>query len=94
MLVIPGSRWAIVLTAVADADHGRDSTRSPSPGVPAEGDVALDLDDTLLHKSGRRVDGAAVFRDAVRSATKRVVYALGLHLVVVTFHRRALSGAI
>lgn len=48
------------------------------------GVVALDCDDTLFHKSGRRVDGAGVFRDAVRSHGRRVVYALGLNLVVVT----------
>lgn len=49
-----------------------------------EGDIWLDCDDTLFHKSGRRVDGAGVFRDAVRSTHTRVVYALGLNLVVIT----------
>lgn len=49
-----------------------------------DGVVALDCDDTLFHKSGRRVDGAGVFRDAVRSSGRRVVYALGLNVVVVT----------
>lgn len=49
-----------------------------------EGIVLLDLDDTLFHKSGRKVDGAGNFRDAVRSTGKRVVYALGLNLVVLT----------
>ena len=29
--------------------------------------IEIDLDDTLLHKSGRRVDGAGWWRDAVRS---------------------------
>jgi hypothetical protein len=48
------------------------------------GAVMLDVDDTLLHKSGRRVEGAGVFRDAVRSSVRRVVYALGLNLVMVT----------
>jgi hypothetical protein len=48
------------------------------------GPVALDCDDTLFHKSGPRVAGAGVFRDAVRSTVRRVVYALGLNLVVVT----------
>jgi hypothetical protein len=37
----------------------------------------------LHHKSGRRVDGAGIFRDAVRSTAKKVVYALGLNLVVI-----------
>ena len=44
----------------------------------------LDLDDTLFHKSGRKVNGAGNFRDAVRSCGKRVVYALGLNLVILT----------
>jgi len=48
------------------------------------GVVALDCDDTLFHKSGRHIDGAGVFRDAVRSTGRRVVYALGLNLVVIT----------
>ena len=49
-----------------------------------EGVIALDCDDTLFHKSGRRIDGAGVFRDAVRSSARRVVYAMGLNLVVVS----------
>ncbi len=48
------------------------------------GVIGLDCDDTLFHKCGRKVDGAGVFRDAVRSTIDRVVYALGLNLVVVT----------
>ena len=31
------------------------------------GVVAIDCDDTLCHKSGRHIDGAGVFRDALRS---------------------------
>jgi len=46
--------------------------------------VPLDLDDTLFHKSGRKVEGAGIFRDAVRSTGRRVVYALGLNVVVLT----------
>jgi hypothetical protein len=49
-----------------------------------EGVVPLDCDDTLFHKSGRKVEGAGVFRDAVRSSAGRVAYALGLNLVVIT----------
>jgi len=49
-----------------------------------EGSVAVDLDDTLFHKWGRKVQGAGIFRDAVRSVGKTVVYALGLNLVVLT----------
>jgi len=48
------------------------------------GAVPVDCDDTLFHKTGRRVNGAGVFRDAVRSTSRRVVYALGLNLVVIT----------
>jgi hypothetical protein len=48
------------------------------------GVVSLDVDDTLFHKAGRQVEGAGVFRDAVRSTVRRVVYALGLNLVVLT----------
>ncbi|MGH9177370.1 MAG: IS701 family transposase [Acidimicrobiales bacterium] len=48
------------------------------------GVVGLDCDDTLFHKSGRRVDGAGVFRDAVRSTARSVVHAVGLNLVVIT----------
>jgi hypothetical protein len=48
------------------------------------GVISLDCDDTLFHKSGRKVAGAGTFRDAVRSTGQRVVYALGLNLVVVT----------
>jgi hypothetical protein len=49
-----------------------------------EGVVPHDCDDTLFHKSGRKVEGAGVFRDAVRSSAGRVAYALGLNLVVIT----------
>lgn len=48
------------------------------------GVISLDCDDTLFHKSGRKVAGAGKFRDAVRSTGQRVVYALGLNLVVIT----------
>jgi hypothetical protein len=48
------------------------------------GPVRLAVDDTLFHKSGRCVDGAGIFRDAVRSTRSKVVYALGLNLVIVT----------
>jgi hypothetical protein len=48
------------------------------------GVVSLDCDDTLFHKAGRKVNGAGIFRDAVRSTLRRVVHALGLNLVVIT----------
>jgi len=47
-----------------------------------EGPVPILIDDTLLKKTGRQVDGTGIFRDAVRSTRSRVVYALGLNLVV------------
>jgi len=46
--------------------------------------VLIDIDDTLFHKTGRHVDGAGLFRDAVRSTRNRVVHALGLNVVVAT----------
>ena len=51
--------------------------------VPS-GVLELDLDDTLLHRTGRKVDGAGSWRDAVRSYGKRTVIAWGLNLLVVT----------
>jgi hypothetical protein len=48
------------------------------------GIVILALDDTLFHRSGRKVDGAGWWRDAVRSTHKNVVYAWGLNLIVLT----------
>jgi hypothetical protein len=48
------------------------------------GIVTLALDDTLFHHSGRTIDGAGYWRDAVRSTKKKVVTAWGLNLVVLT----------
>ncbi|HVA06501.1 MAG TPA: transposase [Acidimicrobiales bacterium] len=48
-----------------------------------EGVVEVLVDDTVAHKSGRKVVGAGVFRDAVRSTKNKVVYAWGLNVVVV-----------
>lgn len=48
------------------------------------GSIPLDLDDTLFHKSGRKVDGASWWRDAVASTGQKVVHAFGLNLVVLT----------
>jgi hypothetical protein len=50
----------------------------------AEGPVRIDIDDTLFKKTGPNVEGTGIFRDAVRSTRSRVVYALGLNLVVAT----------
>jgi hypothetical protein len=46
--------------------------------------ITLALDDTLFHRSGRKVNGAGYWRDAVRSTRKHIVYAWGLNLVVLT----------
>ena len=51
--------------------------------VAPTGVIELVCDDTLHHKSGRHVEGAGTFRDAVRSTVRKVVYALGLNLVVI-----------
>jgi hypothetical protein len=51
---------------------------------PADAPVSCDIDDTVWHKTGRRIDGSGVWRDAVRSTKNRVVHTLGLNLVVVT----------
>ena len=50
----------------------------------AVGDLFLDLDDTLFHKTGRKISGAGFFRDAVRSTRNKTVFAWGLNLVVLT----------
>ena len=46
------------------------------------GSLVLLLDDTLLHRPGRKVQGAGTWRDAVRSTAKAVVFARGLNVVV------------
>jgi hypothetical protein len=46
--------------------------------------LILDLDDTLFHKAGRKVNGAGTFRDPIRSRGRRAVFAHGLNLVVLT----------
>lgn len=49
-----------------------------------DGMIELACDDTLFHHEGAKVEGAGVFRDAVRSTIGKVVYARGLNLVVIT----------
>ncbi len=49
-----------------------------------DGALAVDIDDTLFNKSGTKVAGAGNFRDPIRSTGGKVVYALGLNLVVAT----------
>ena len=48
------------------------------------GTIPIDLDDTIFHRTGRKVQGAGYFRDAVRSTAKQVVYCWGLNLVVLS----------
>jgi len=60
--------------------------------VSDDASVFLDLDDTVFHKTGRKIEGAGSFRDAVNSTRKRVVYTLGLNLVVITVLRSAKSA--
>lgn len=48
------------------------------------GTITLALDDTLFHHSGRKVNGAGYWRDAVRSTSTKNVSAWGLNLVVLT----------
>lgn len=72
--------WRLLALALANALVG--------PGKA----LHLDLDDTLFHKTGRKVEGAGNFRDTVRSTKKHVVYALGLNLVVMTLRITAPWG--
>jgi hypothetical protein len=53
-------------------------------GLTPAGRIVCDVDDTVFKKTGRRIVGAGIFRDAVRSTRNRVVYAFGLNLVVIT----------
>ena len=46
-----------------------------------EGLLWCQTDDTVHKKSGRKVEGASVWRDAVRSTRNKVVYAWGLQFV-------------
>ena len=49
-------------------------------------ELSLLLDDTLLHKTGRKVAGAGQYHDAVRSTKARTVTAWGLNVVVLALH--------
>lgn len=66
-----GRLWDIVVRLIADAF------------VPF-GEILAALDDTLVHKSGCKVEGVGIYRDAVHSTKKKTVCALGLNLVVLT----------
>ena len=51
------------------------------------GVIPTDLDDTLFHRSGRKINGAGWWRDAVRSTGTNIVQAWGLNLVVLTLRK-------
>ena len=44
--------------------------------------IPLTLDDTTFHKTGRKMNGAGWWRDAVRSTGQKLVHCFGLNLVV------------
>jgi hypothetical protein len=48
------------------------------------GVVWMDMDDTIFHRTGRKVDGAGWWRDAIRSTASHVVHCWGLNLVVLS----------
>ena len=57
-----------------------------------EGRIDLLLDDTLFHRRGRKIEGAGIFRDAVRSSANSVVYDRGLNLLVLALRVKAPWG--
>ncbi len=48
------------------------------------GMVWLDLDDTVFHHTGKKIDGAAWWRNAARPTAVKIVHCWGLNLVVLT----------
>jgi hypothetical protein len=46
--------------------------------------ISMDIDDTVFHKTGPKVDGAGWWRDAVRSSKTKVVHCFGLNLIILT----------
>ena len=46
--------------------------------------ISVDIDDTVFHKTGHKVDGAGWWRDAVRSTKTTVVHCFGLNLIILT----------
>ena len=73
----PDARWSMaklwrILTRILIATFCRNGT------------ITLALDDTLFHHSGKKVNGAGYWRDAVRSTKSKTICAWGLNLVVLT----------
>ncbi len=56
------------------------------------GVIPLTVDDTVAKKTGRKISGAGIFRDAVRSTRNKVVYAWGLNIVLLTLPVHARWG--
>ena len=77
----PDARWSL-------AKLWRLLTKTLIQRLCRNGTITLALDDTLFHRSGKKVNGAGWWRDAVRSTQKNVVYAWGLNLVVLTLQIR------
>jgi len=73
----PDARWSM-------ADVWRILTRMLIAIFCRNGTITLALDDTLFHHSGKKVNGAGYWRDAVRSTKSKTIYAWGLSLVVLT----------
>jgi hypothetical protein len=56
------------------------------------GTILVDFDDTLYHHTGRKIEGAGWWRDAVRSTGTKIVHAWGLNIVVLTLRINPLWG--
>jgi hypothetical protein len=83
----------LIRTAAWSLDGLWDLTADLLIGLFAEeGRIDLLLDDTLFHRRGRKIEGAGVFRDAVRSSGGSVVYDRGLNLVVLALRVKAPWG--
>jgi len=48
------------------------------------GIINVDIDDTTFHKSGQKIEGAAWWRDAVRSTKTKIVHCFGLNIMILT----------
>jgi len=77
----PDARWSM-------AGLWRILTRILITMFCRNGIITLALDDTLFHHSGKKVNGAGYWRDAVRSTKSKTIYAWGLNLVVLTLQIR------
>ena len=83
--IYPDARWAT-------SELWRLLTRVLVAVFYPTGTILLYLDDTVFHRSGRKVHGASWHRDAVRSTGTKIVYAWGLKLVVLTIGVKAPWG--